>query len=94
MQVPGRTVIVTLGEAGSLWRVGRREFRVSGLRVAVLDTNGAGDVFHGAYALGLAEGMGVLEAARFANAAAALKCARGNGWSGMPDRATVLDMLR
>jgi sulfofructose kinase len=85
---------VTLGEEGSLWRLGGREFRVPGLNVAVCDTNGAGDVFHGAYALGLAEGMGVAEAARFANAAAALKCARGNGWSGMPDRATVLDMLR
>jgi sulfofructose kinase len=43
-------------------------------------------VFHGAYALGLCEGMPPLIAARFASAAAAVKAANGRGWAGMPDR--------
>jgi sulfofructose kinase len=55
----------------------------------VRDTTGCGDVFHGAYALGLAEGRPPLAAARFAAAAAAMKAANGMGWRGMPDRASV-----
>ena len=58
-------------------------------RVAVVDTLGAGDVFHGAYALALAEGFGVAASARFASVAAALKCTRPGGRAGIPDRAAV-----
>jgi hypothetical protein len=57
------------------------------------DTTGCGDVFHGAYALGLCEGMAPLEAARFATAAAALKGERARGWNGMADRAAVEALL-
>jgi sulfofructose kinase len=38
--------------------------------------------------------MELLEAARFASAAAGLKCALGNGWDGMPDRAAVEQAIR
>jgi sulfofructose kinase len=80
---------VTIGADGFLWLdrgVPRRE---PGFRIAVTDTNGAGDTFHGAYALKIAEGADVTTAARFANAAAAAKCARGGGWTGMPNRELV-----
>jgi sulfofructose kinase len=60
----------------------------------VQDTTGAGDVFHGALAAALAERMELLEAARFASAAASLKCALGNGWDGMPDRVAVEQAIR
>ena len=50
--------------------------------------------FHGAYALAIAEGAAVPQAARFATAAAALKAANGNGWDGMADRAAVEALLR
>jgi sulfofructose kinase len=62
---------------------------VPGFRVEAIDTLGAGDVFHGAYALALAEGRTVTEAARFANAAAAIKCTRASGRRGIPLRAEV-----
>ncbi len=45
-------------------------------RVDAIDTLAAGDVWHGAFALGLGEKKEIAEAARFANAAAALKCTR------------------
>jgi sulfofructose kinase len=51
-------------------------------------------VFHGALAAALAERMELLEAARFASAAASLKCALGNGWDGMPDRVAVEQAIR
>ena len=64
------TVAVTIGERGSLWWRDGRVLRVSAPRIAARDTTGCGDVFHGAYALALAESMPVLGAARFATASA------------------------
>ena len=84
-----RVVAVTLGEAGSLWALAGQTTAIPAFAVAVRDTTGCGDVFHGAYALGLAEGMPPLVAARFASAAAALKAANGRGWAGMPDRPAI-----
>lgn len=85
----GGIVAVTCGARGSFWRVGGETARVPAFAVQVRDTTGCGDVFHGAYALGLAEGRAPLDAARLAAAAAAMKAQNGMGWSGMPDRASV-----
>jgi len=85
---------VTLGARGSLWWLDDGLTHVPALPVSVVDTTGAGDVFHGALAAGLAEHMPILAAARFATAAASLKCALGAGWEGMPDRAAVERALR
>ena len=51
-------------------------------------------VFHGAFALAIGEGNAVVDAARFANAAAALKCTRFGGRLGAPTRAEVDEFLR
>ncbi len=59
-----------------------------------VDTLGAGDVFHGALALGLAEGMEARAAVRFASAAAAIKCTRFGGRAGCPRRPEVEDFLK
>jgi sugar/nucleoside kinase (ribokinase family) len=67
---------VTLGAEGLLWLEGDREHRAAAPRVSAIDTLAAGDVFHGAFALAIGEGNTVVGAARFANAAAALKCTR------------------
>ena len=86
--LPGQ-VAVTLGAQGSLWWREGRPVHLGAPRVQARDTTGCGDVFHGAYALGLAEGMAVLDAARLATAAAALKAASGSGWDSMPDRSAA-----
>lgn len=62
-------------------------------QVKAVDTLGAGDVWHGAFALALAEGMPVNAAIPFANAAAAIKCTRPGGSSGAPDRREVESFL-
>jgi sulfofructose kinase len=64
---------VTVGRDGVCYRGGR----VPAFPVAVRDSTGAGDVFHGAFALALAEGRGEADALVFASAAAALRCASG-----------------
>ena len=91
---PAGSLAVTLGARGSLWWREGRPVSLSSPRVAARDTTGCGDVFHGAYALGLAERRGTVEAARFATAAAALKAERGAGWSGMPESGAVEALLR
>jgi sulfofructose kinase len=61
--------------------------------VPVVDTLGAGDVWHGAFALALAEGLRETDAIRFASAAAALKVQRSGGRAGVPTRAELDDFL-
>ena len=84
---------VTLGGDGCMWmRDGRLE-RLAAFPVSVADTTGAGDVFHGAFALALAEKMTLVDAARFASATAALKCTKPGGRAGIPDRAALEGFL-
>ena len=87
-------VAVTLGERGSVFLVDGAIHRVHAVPVQARDTNGAGDVFHGAYTLALAQGLGVIDAASFASVAAALKCRNGTGWAAAPDRASVQQLLK
>lgn len=89
----GKVFAVTRGSAGSLWLIDGGLVSVPAFKVAAKDTTGCGDVFHGAYSLGLCEGQSPVEAARLAAAAAALKAERANGWDGMPDRAAVQALL-
>jgi len=61
--------------------------------VEAIDTLGAGDVFHGAFTLALAEGRDVVAALRFAAAAAGLKCTRLGGSMAAPHRTEVDALL-
>ncbi len=91
--IPG-IVGVTLGADGFLWREDGAERRTPAPKVKAVDTLAAGDVWHGAFTLALAEGQDVDSASRFANAAAAIKCSRGGGRRGAPTRAEVAALLR
>jgi sulfofructose kinase len=71
---------------------GRARLR-SAFRVTALDTLAAGDVFHGAFALALAEGSDLDAALTFGCAAAALKCTRFGGIAGAPRRDAVSQLL-
>lgn len=62
--------------------------------VDVQDTVGAGDVFHGAYTVGLLRGLSSKEAARLATGVSCIKCTRIGGRAGIPDWNTVQRFLR
>lgn len=81
------------GADGYAWYENGRIRRVRAPRIEVVDTLAAGDVFHGAFALALLEGRGIEGAARFACAAASLKCTRFGGRLGCPSRAEVDALL-
>jgi sulfofructose kinase len=85
----GNWLAVTDGENGVFWTDGDAIRHTPAFKVAVVDTLAAGDTWHGAFALGLAEGMGEAAAVRYASAVAALKCTRFGGRAGIPDRAEV-----
>ena len=90
-------VVVTCGVDGS-WYVSAEEpgalYHQPAFRVEVVDTNGCGDVFHGAYAAGLSEGMGIRDRVRLAAAVAALKATQPGGQSGIPVRARAERFLQ
>lgn len=90
---PNIAFAVTAGVEGVDWIEGRRSGSMPGLPVRAVDTLGAGDVFHGAAALALAEGRSFPEALAFANAAAALKVSRPSGPGAFPTRSEVEDMM-
>jgi sulfofructose kinase len=87
-------VAVTAGASGTWWSDRAAGIRhVETPRIKAVDTLAAGDVFHGAFAVGLAEAMPAEQALRFASAAAALKCLRFGGRLGAPNRAETLAMV-
>jgi sugar/nucleoside kinase (ribokinase family) len=69
-------VLVRTGAEGCV--VARRDeaaIAIKGFRTTVVDTTGAGDVHNGVFVAELAQGLDPLEAARYANAAAAMSVA-------------------
>jgi sugar/nucleoside kinase (ribokinase family) len=86
-------VVVTCGAAGSI-AIGTDEIVESpGFPVRVVDTTGAGDVYHGAFLYAYLMGWGFEKALRFANAAAAIMCTGQNGWADIPTLQQVEDFL-
>jgi sulfofructose kinase len=80
---------VTLGSRGFAWLEDGRLRLTPSFPVDAVDTLAAGDVFHGAFALGIAEHLSLDETGRFATAAAALKCTRWGGRAGIPSRSEL-----
>jgi ribokinase len=84
---------ITLGEKGSVSTSGDNIYNCPAFKVDVVDTTGAGDVFHGGYIYGLLQGWDIKEVVRFASAFAALKCRKPGGRSGIPSLPEVEDLL-
>jgi ribokinase len=89
-----RTVILTLGERGAFLADVDGQRLVPGFKVKTVDSTAAGDIFNGALAVALAEGKTVLDAVRFANAAAALSVTRLGAQPSAPTRADIGKFLR
>lgn len=89
---PDQVVAVTLGHEGVLLDSGSGGELIPAFAVNVADTTGAGDVFHGAYAFGVASGWDPRRSAEVAAATAALSCT-GVGRGAIPDAAAVAALL-
>jgi len=91
-QLPG-FVAVTDGPHGVYWLEGGMMQHMPAFTVDAIDTLAAGDVFHGAFTVALAEQRELADCMRFASATAAIKCTRFGGASGTPKRAEVEKFL-
>ena len=87
------TVILTLGSRGAFVFESDSGELVPGFEVQAVDTTAAGDVFNGSLAVGLAEGMPLTGAVRFANAAAALSVTKLGAQPSAPTRSEIESFL-
>ena len=89
-----REVIVTLGERGCLYEHEGTLCHLPAYQVDVLDTTGAGDIFHGAFAWGIAKGLSLPETLRISSAAAGLSVGVMGGQTSIPSLQAVQKLMR
>lgn len=89
-----RIIVQTEGKDGSYTFSVDERFYTPAFDVKVVDTTGAGDVFHGAYLVGLLHGWNLRKVALFATAVAAIKCTHLGGRKGIPTFNQAISFLR
>ena len=89
-----RIVGITDGLRGSWVWTADDHFHQPAYVVDVVDTTGAGDVYHGAFLYALLQGWPLRRVAAFASATAALKCCRLGGRAGIPTSDQVEEFLQ
>jgi sulfofructose kinase len=87
-------IACTWGEHGVYWQDETGQHHMPAFDIEAVDTTGAGDAFHGAFALGLAEGLRLKENLRRASATAALTCLKPGARSALPSRDQVEALVR
>lgn len=86
-------VYVTLGSKGYSYLNCDKIIHVDGFKINVVDTTGAGDVFHGAFAVALCKKFDTAKCLQFSAATAAIKCTKSGGRAGIPTFQEVENFL-
>lgn len=87
-------VVITLGQRGLIWQRDGQQGSLGAFSVRAVDTTGAGDAFHGAYAAALVMDLPWLEVLRFASAAGALATTCMGARPALPGKGAVEALLR
>ena len=94
LKTGAKAAVITCGEKGCYGVENNSEVIYQpAYNVEVVDTTGAGDVFHGAFIFGLIQNWGLAENLRFAAATAAIKCTQLGGQVGIPNLNSVRELL-
>lgn len=88
-----RVTAMTRGSRGAVAFDGKQIHDSPGFSVEIVDTTGAGDVFHAGFIFGVLHDFGLARTLRFANAFAALSCRRLGGRSGLCRREDVETLM-
>jgi ribokinase len=88
-----QTVVVTLGEAGSVALVDKNEIIAHAMVVEVVDTTAAGDTYIGGFCTEWLRTKRVEEAMKYASAAAALSVSRFGAQTSIPSEQEVRSFL-
>jgi ribokinase len=91
---PVRKKVITLGSKGVYVTDGVKEQTIPAIKVDAADTTGAGDAFNGVFAVLLAEGADLFEAARYGNVAGALCASKRGAAIAMPYRREIEERIR
>ena len=87
-------VVITEGEHGAVCIEPAGTYRVPAFTVEpMVDTTGAGDVYHGAFLFARSRGRSIRDALLLASATAALKCRRLGGRAGIPTLAAAENLV-
>jgi len=86
-------VVITLGERGLIWRRAGKTGQLPAYPIEAIDSTGAGDAFHGAFALAVAREMDWDDALHFASAAGALTCARLGARAALPNKEQICNLI-
>lgn len=89
-----RLVVVTEGKKGGTAYDGKEFWEYPATPAVVVDSNGSGDVFHGAFAAGLMRGYPPRKCCVYASAVAALKCTGVGARESIPDHETTISYLK
>ena len=79
-------VVITLGDRGLIWRRGQERGVLPAFTIIAIDTTGAGDAFHGAFAAAVSLHMNWHEVLRYASAAGSLCCTKTGARAGLPSQ--------
>lgn len=94
LDIGPKIFVETVGEDGSYTITADEQFHTPAFKVNVIDTTGAGDVFHGAYIVGMLHGWNLRQIAQFSTAVSAIKCTKLGGRSGIPCFDEVMSFLK
>lgn len=89
-----QVVVITCGADGGLFFDGTEVYRYPCYPVTVVDSNGSGDVFHGAFAAGLMRGYDAKKCCHFASGVSALKCTGVGARESVPSFDSVKKFLK
>ncbi|MFH0930514.1 MAG: PfkB family carbohydrate kinase [Candidatus Zixiibacteriota bacterium] len=89
-----KCVVITISEKGCLWTDSQKVNYFLGFKIDVVDTTGAGDVFHGGFIFGLLRKWKMEKIIEFASACATLKCRKIGGREGIPSLKEVENFLK
>ncbi|MBE6607983.1 MAG: hypothetical protein E7633_05475 [Ruminococcaceae bacterium] len=87
-------LVITQGKEGGLYYDGKKFWHYPAFKVNAIDTNGSGDVFHGAFAAGRVYGFDFEKCCIFASAVSAIKCTGIGARESVPTLETVKKFLK
>lgn len=87
-------VVITRGKEGGILYDGKEFVSYPAFLVDAVDTNGSGDVFHGAFAAALCKGYDYKKACIFSSAVSAIKCTGFGARESVPNFDTVKSFLK
>lgn len=87
-------VVVTQGKKGGIIYDGEKAESYPAFFVDAVDSNGSGDVFHGAFAFAMTEKMSYMDACVFSSAVSALKCTKFGSREAVPTYDETINFLK